>query len=70
MAAATSSGFASFFRGVWRSMAAASFPVLSNDARNGVSVGPGATTFTLICRDATSRARALLNPMIPPFAPE
>ena len=30
-----------------------------------VSISPGATTLTVICRDATSRASALLNPMSP-----
>lgn len=48
MAAATSSGVASFRNGVWRSMVAARFPESSNETRNGVSVGPGETTFTLI----------------------
>src|SRR5215472_5397309 len=36
----------------------------------GVSVGPGQTTLTrMLCR-ATSRATALLKPMMPAFAPE
>src|SRR5258705_11052916 len=49
----------------------ASSPELSANLRSaGVSVGPGQTVLAVTPLVATSRARGLVNAMIPPLAPE
>src|SRR3954451_8276398 len=49
----------------------ASWPELSANLRSaGVSVGPGHTVLAVTPLVATSRARVLVNAMIPPLAPE
>jgi len=73
-AAATSAGCASLRIGTERVIAAITFspswPELLAKLRSaGVSVGPGHTVLAVIPLAATSRARVLVNAMMPPLAP-
>src|SRR6266404_6091146 len=74
-AAAMSEGWASRFIGtdlvIPLRTFSASCPELSANLRSaGVSVGPGQTVLAVTPLVATSRARVLVNAMIPPLAPE
>src|SRR5260370_35332832 len=73
-AAAMSDGWARRFIGTERVIPpitlSASSPELSANLRSaGVSVGPGQTGLAVTPLVATSRARVLVNAMMPPLAP-
>src|SRR6266851_2182310 len=69
-----SSGVPSRFIGTARAIPAMTFSASPDPSaklrRAGVSVGPGQTVLAVTPFAATSRARVLVNAMMPPFAPE
>src|SRR5436309_2113531 len=64
-AAATSSTVPSRPSGIWAAQSTCVFPLIARVM--SVSTSPGATTFTVMARDATSRASALAKPIRPAF---
>ncbi len=69
--AATSAGSASRRKGIARIRASRSFGFSpTTSANNAVSVGPGHTQLTFTPCRANSRAKVLVNAMIPPLAAE
>ena len=64
-AAATSSGVPRWPNGISAAQSTWAFSLMARVM--SVSIMPGATTLTVIPRDATSRANALANPIKPAF---